>query len=587
MEFHLRAREWKTVLAKTGNKNQKIASAIRYKDDNNRLGISSDDISLEELDAIQLAVKQRLESDPSDRYTKRMKGRLRTYLELTQSKVTDSTKISRLEAMPIAMKKYLSATISRRWIFREGKDKVALPFFITDIEYHKRVRERGGYIVPASVTMDVQAHGHNGNIRETYRWHLDDLPATVGKLFSMRDIFLQTPEAIAHYDEDLAKYMELQSKIGLQCLAIGDGFSMGSNHWYRGGSQQPMVRDGQPTRVVLDQESEELGDKEKDESTPLIRSKFWGEIPDRNLAKAEEDEEVEEEDDLGEDDDDGDEQKKGIELALPTHPYLNCFDLENHSWVKIHVSYLQDYPWDKTLINKLILPADQKDLINILVSNAGTSVEDIIRGKMKGVIVLATGRPGTGKTLTAEVFSEHIERPLYVVQCSQLGLSVDDIEENLKQVLSRASRWGAVLLIDEADVYIRQRGEDIVQNAIVGVFLRLIEYYRGVLFMTSNRGNIIDDAILSRATAWIQYELPETKLLRAIWGVQLTQYKVKLSKDDLDSLMRKMPRLSGRSVRNLLKLATLLRGKEADVDTVLQVSKYQALEDKEKEEAAA
>ena len=57
---------------------------------------------------------------------------------------------------------------------------------------------------------------------------------------------------------------------------------------------------------------------------------------------------------------------------------------------------------------------------------------------MQGVIVIATGDPGTGKTLTAEVFSETIKRPLYVIQCAQLGTTAHDIEDKLQTILKRA-----------------------------------------------------------------------------------------------------------------------------------------------------
>ena len=44
----------------------------------------------------------------------------------------------------------------------------------------------------------------------------------------------------------------------------------------------------------------------------------------------------------------------------------------------------------------------------------------------------------------------------------------------------RAQRWGAVMLIDEADVYIKRRDDDITMNAVVGVFLRVLEYFNGL-----------------------------------------------------------------------------------------------------------
>lgn len=62
-----------------------------------------------------------------------------------------------------------------------------------------------------------------------------------------------------------------------------------------------------------------------------------------------------------------------------------------------------------------------------------------------------------------------------------------------------SATWRAVLLIDEADVFLERRSpHDINGNAIVGVFLRVLEYCTGILFLTSNRVTTIDEAFRSR-----------------------------------------------------------------------------------------
>lgn len=43
-------------------------------------------------------------------------------------------------------------------------------------------------------------------------------------------------------------------------------------------------------------------------------------------------------------------------------------------------------------------------------------------------------------------------------------------------------------------------------NRLVTVLLRKLEYYRGLLFLTSNRGIQFDNAILSRIHLTIEYE---------------------------------------------------------------------------------
>ena len=75
------------------------------------------------------------------------------------------------------------------------------------------------------------------------------------------------------------------------------------------------------------------------------------------------------------------------------------------------------------------------------------------------------------------------------------------------------------MLIDEADVYIKRRDDDITMNAVVGVFLRVLEYFNGLLFLTTNRIDDIDEAIVSRCIALINFHPPNSDARRNIWRV--------------------------------------------------------------------
>jgi hypothetical protein len=223
-----------------------------------------------------------------------------------------------------------------------------------------------------------------------------------------------------------------------------------------------------------------------------------------------------------------------------------------------------------------------------VATRTGFSIEPIGQGEYFGFTLDGDGRfllgdfTVTHNTLTAEVASEQMQKPLYVVQCSQLGTNEQAVEQKLQTVLDRASRWGAILLIDEADVYVHERGDDIQQNAIVGVFLRVLEHYRGVLFLTSNRDTIIDDAIMSRATAWIRYELPDAYALARIWSVLADQFKLKLDEPVRRELVKEFPRLSGRNVKNLLKLGSKLakhKNQALTLDVFKRAARFLALAD--------
>ncbi len=114
------------------------------------------------------------------------------------------------------------------------------------------------------------------------------------------------------------------------------------------------------------------------------------------------------------------------------------------------------------------------------------------------------------------------------------------------------------MLLDEADVYVTSRGTDLTQNAIVGVFLRVLEYHSGVLFFTTNRGDLVDDAVLSRCTARIPYEFPDAAALSRIWRVLADVNGVMISDDEIERIVAEHPKMSGRDAKNLLKLAMLV-----------------------------
>src|SRR6202012_1302752 len=78
--------------------------------------------------------------------------------------------------------------------------------------------------------------------------------------------------------------------------------------------------------------------------------------------------------------------------------------------------------------------------------------------------------------------------PLYMVSAGDLGTEPTKLEKELQNILDIAHSWGAILLLDEADVFLEQRSiHDIHRNALVSIFLRLLEYFQGILFLTTNR----------------------------------------------------------------------------------------------------
>jgi DNA polymerase III delta prime subunit len=187
------------------------------------------------------------------------------------------------------------------------------------------------------------------------------------------------------------------------------------------------------------------------------------------------------------------------------------------------------------------------------LTNKGMLAVDHITSKGEGCIFLCYGPPGTGKTLTAEAIAEKLHRPLWTISASELRFEVDEMEVNLVQILDIAYSWRAVLLLDEADIYLEKRtsAADATRNAMTGIFLRVLEYYKGILFLTTNRVTAFDDAFCSRISMLIRYH-PLTHSSRAkVWETLLC--RAELRNVDLD--MFAALELNGREIRNCIRIA--------------------------------
>lgn len=268
--------------------------------------------------------------------------------------------------------------------------------------------------------------------------------------------------------------------------------------------------------------------------------------------------------------------EEGREVEMPQHPLLYAYDLVGHAEIIAHVADMKPYQYQDDIDRYLVIPQEIRRLLEVLRHAFQLEDRDIVTGKTGGCLVLLKGDPGLGKTLTAQVFAEQNHRPLYELQCSQLGISPVEVEENLRQALLRARRWNAVLLINEADVFVRARADDIVQNAIVGVFLRLLENLSGLCFLTTNKGTAIDDAISSRALVHVEYQYPDPDERRELFHIQGEIQKVGL----FDAAYREFAQehhLSGRDIRQLVKLVKLLaiqRGKPVTKEDLVWALKW-------------
>jgi SpoVK/Ycf46/Vps4 family AAA+-type ATPase len=261
---------------------------------------------------------------------------------------------------------------------------------------------------------------------------------------------------------------------------------------------------------------------------------------------------------------------------------IDCFNLDSHNNGWVHMDHMKPYVYRPEIREHLILPAEHEDLIDALTGDMDVLMEDIVSGKGGGTTIICQGKSGTGKTLTAEVYAEVVKRPLYRVHSGQLGIEAGGVETELKKAMERAKRWSAVMLIDEADVFVMQRGSSLELNAVCGVFLRVLEYYDGLLFLTTNRLDSIDDAILSRCIAHVTFDAPGDSERARLWRSLGEVFGLKLAKQKgMDTkLSATFPKATGRDIKGLIRLAIKYarqRKKEVTFDDLKRFAPYKGL----------
>ncbi|RDL40429.1 uncharacterized protein BP5553_00408 [Venustampulla echinocandica] len=268
------------------------------------------------------------------------------------------------------------------------------------------------------------------------------------------------------------------------------------------------------------------------------------------------------------------------DLAIMSYRVFG-FVLRSRKWAKLDLTHLtdvhapsnenaggeggketEDDEEPKTAFDRLVLPDGHRKMILSLVAQHFRDKESsankndqtgIVRGKGKGLILLLHGAPGVGKTSTAE----------------------DALETNF----ALANRWGCILLLDEADVFLAERTkEDFIRNGLVAVFLRVLEYYAGILFLTTNRVGDFDEAFASRIHISLYYpELNQdntVEVFKLNLGLIDDRFKAKKRKVNIEDLQigafaanywneRENERWNGRQIRNACQTALALAEFEA------------------------
>lgn len=237
-----------------------------------------------------------------------------------------------------------------------------------------------------------------------------------------------------------------------------------------------------------------------------------------------------------------------------TWPYFDGYSIVTKQWGQLFVDKLSEPQYDDNAFDLLHLDGETKEWVKAISLNCNEGFSDIIAGKSGGVILLLYGPPGTGKTLTCEATAELLHRPLYTINSGKLGDNPEKIEQKLEEIFEMTLSWNAVVLIDEADVFLSRRGDDLRQTMIVSTYLSLLDKFKGVMFLTTNRQDIIDPAIASRVSMSIKYDNFDVTARCAVWSSLLNVAGLYFSNEVITKLATDF-KVNGREIKNSIRLA--------------------------------
>lgn len=472
-------------------------------------------------------------------------GQLASHIKVIKS--SGGAKIEQLRSLEPAIISWVKKEIIHGWVFMKMESMKTFQACQVQNAYYVPKVTRKEYEHPAHVVMRVGYWSRGSISNKTFSWYAKDcIGKTVNELLAAEGVYHETPELVEEYNIAEKQFGEWRKMLGEQFVGHGIFEAKGKGRYDRASDSEM-----KGTRLIVD-------DKCEDIETMNESSLFLAHTSDDEL-----DDDAAEAMDAAAQEAKSAEQRENDEKAaekyarLPIAHFIWCFNLSSYNEGWVHMGDIKPYIYRPELRDKLILSEEHAELIDTLTADMDVLMEDVISGKSGGTAILCQGVAGTGKTLTAEIYSEVIKRPLYRVHSGQLGTNSGTVETELKKALDNAMRWRAVLLIDEADVFISMRGDDLEKNAVIGVFLRVLEYYNGLLFLTTNRVDQIDEAILSRCIAIIKFTVPSAAERERLWIILADVFGLDVVKDkkmakDLAATFE----CTGRDIKGLVKLVT-------------------------------
>lgn len=181
---------------------------------------------------------------------------------------------------------------------------------------------------------------------------------------------------------------------------------------------------------------------------------------------------------------------------------------------------------------------------------------------LPGYRTLFYGPSGTGKTLTASLIGKEFNRPVYRIDLSQVvSKYIGETEKNLEKIFNLAENKDWILLFDEADALFGKRtstksSNDRYANQEVSYLLQRVESFNGLVILTSNFKNNIDDAFLRRFNSIIKFSKPIAEERISLWAKMIPK-NVQIEENLIKTIATKYE-LTGSQIAGSIMTASIL-----------------------------
>lgn len=209
-----------------------------------------------------------------------------------------------------------------------------------------------------------------------------------------------------------------------------------------------------------------------------------------------------------------------------------------------------------------------------------------LAGGRRGLAVLFSGPPGTGKTVAACVLGRALNREVYRIDLSQVvDKYIGETGKNLSRLFDESEHAQVLLLFDEADSLFAKRTEvhtshDRYANQEVNFLLQRIESYEGMAILTTNHEAAIDEAFKRRLRFRVNFPQPDEETRQLMWRTMVPKEAVLEDDVDWTELAEKF-NFSGGHIRNAILRAAFLaagQGKTIAHEHLLRAAALEARE---------